>query len=93
VTVFAPRLTPAPAATPVMPAVAREFGSRFARPRIAKIYTPYTGFVPLSGRPRLTPELALQLREDGVGRIEAVWWGRHRTMSLFARNRHSVWDD
>ena len=90
-TVSAPRLFVR--ATPVMPAVAREFRSPSARPRIAKTYSLYTGFVPLKGRPRLTPELALMLRAEGVGRVELVWWGRHRTMSLFPRNRHSVWDD
>jgi hypothetical protein len=77
---------------PALPGVVHYFRSSLARPRVAFVYQPTGGgYVPLGGRPRLTPELARRLRRDGIGMVELVWFGRRRRMSLFEGALHSVW--
>ncbi len=66
------------------------FGSARARPRVVKAYASGTGWV-RSRRPVvLTTDVALRLRDAGVGGVELAWrWRRHQ-MTVLGGHR-SVW--
>ncbi len=46
----------------------------------------------MKGRPVLTTEVALRLRDQGVSTIELVWWWRRMRMTVTTGFR-SVWGD